>query len=92
MVPPPGTRDDEPVAMLLDRMRGEIEHTFASYRLEEREAEETLQEILFMLIHLWNRIGNRELWVVSALRRGCLRRLQERSAEPEPAREPEPSP
>jgi hypothetical protein len=39
-----------------------------------------LQEILFMLIYLWDRIGNRELWLVSALRRGCLRCLQARRA------------
>jgi DNA-directed RNA polymerase specialized sigma24 family protein len=83
MVPPQGTRDDEPVSMLLDRMRGEIEHTFARYRLQEQEAEEVLQEILFMLIYLWDRIGNRELWMVSALRRACLRRLEERQAEAE---------
>lgn len=84
MVPPSGTRDDEPAVALLERMRGEIEHTFASYRLDEGEAEEVLHDILFMLIYLWDRIGNRELWVVSALRRGCLRRLQERQAEAEP--------
>lgn len=78
MAPPGGTRDDEPVSRLLDRMRGEIEHTFAHYHLEEGEAEEVLQEILFMLIYLWDRIGNRELWLISAVRRGCLRRLQER--------------
>jgi len=84
MVPPSGTRDDEPAAMLLERLRGEIEQTFASYRLDEGEAEEVLQDLLFMLIYLWDRIGNRELWVVSALRRGCLRRLQERRAEAGP--------
>jgi hypothetical protein len=79
---PQGTRDDEPVAALLDRMRGEIEHTLAAYRLEEREAEGVLQELVFMLVYLWDRIGNRELWLIAALRRGCLRRLQERRAAP----------
>jgi hypothetical protein len=68
--------------MLLARMRGEIEHAFAMYRLDEGEAEEVLHEILFMLIYLWDRLGNRELWLISALRRGCLRRLQERRTEP----------
>jgi len=75
---PHGTRDDESVAALLDRMRGEIEHTLAAYRLEEAEAEAVLQEIVFMLVYLWDKIGNRELWLIAALRRGCLRRLQER--------------
>lgn len=78
MAPPHGTRDDEPVSRLLDRLRGEIESIFAAYGLEEGEAEEVLQEILFMLIYLWDRIGNRELWLVSALRRGCLRCVQGR--------------
>jgi hypothetical protein len=84
MAPPQGTRDDEPVSKLLEGMRGEIEHTFASYRLEESEAEAILLELLFMLIYLWDRLGNRELWVVSALRRGCLRRLAERPAAAAP--------
>jgi hypothetical protein len=79
---PQGTRDDEPVAALLDRMRGEIEHTLAAYRLGEDEAEAVLQELVFMLVYLWDRIGNRELWLIAALRRGCLRRLQERRAAP----------
>jgi len=74
----PPTRDDEPVSLLLDRLRADIERTFAAYRLEEREAEEVLQEVLFMLIYRWDRIGNRELWLLSALRRGCLRRVQDR--------------
>ncbi len=83
MVPPHGTRDDEPVSTLLERLRREIEGTFAIYRLEEGEAEEVLREALFMLIYLWDRVGNRELWLVSALRRGCLRCLHERrAAEP----------
>ena len=78
MVPPDGPRGDEPVAELLARLRPEIELLFASYGLAEAEAEEVMHELLFMLIYRWDRIGNRELWLLAALRRSCLRRLQGR--------------
>jgi DNA-directed RNA polymerase specialized sigma24 family protein len=78
--PPHGTRDDEPIVDLLRRLRGEIEHVLASFQLDEIEAEEVLQEILLMLIYRWERIANRELWLLATLRRSCLRRARERPA------------
>ena len=81
MVPPDGTRDDEPIAELLTRLRPEIEQALGSYALDEQEAEKVLHEILFMLIYRWDRIGNRELWVLTTLRRSCARRAQERGEE-----------
>lgn len=76
--PPRGTRDDEPILDLLRRLRGDIERTLASFELDEREAEEVLQEILSMLIYRWDRIANRELWLIATLKRSCLRRTQDR--------------
>ena len=76
--PPRGTRDDEPILDLLRRLRGEIERTLAAHELDEREAEEVLQEILSMLIYRWERIANRELWLLATLKRSCLRRTQDR--------------
>jgi DNA-directed RNA polymerase specialized sigma24 family protein len=76
--PPRGTRDDEPILDLLRRLRGEVEQILASYELDEREAEDVLQEILSMLIYRWDRIANRELWLLATLKRSCLRRTQDR--------------
>jgi hypothetical protein len=42
MVPPDDTREDEPVADLLARLRPEIEQLLASHGLAEGEAEEVL--------------------------------------------------
>jgi hypothetical protein len=67
-----------PIPDLLRRLRPEIEQTFASFGLGEVEAEEVLQEILFMLTYSWDRIGNRDLWLLTALRRSCVRRAEER--------------
>ena len=78
MVPPSGTRNDEPIAEMLERLRPEIEYLLAVHGLEEGEAEEILHELLFMLIYRWDRIGDRDLWLLSALRRSCTRHLQER--------------
>lgn len=82
MLPPEGTREGEPIADLLARLRPEIEQLLASHGLAEGEADEVLHEILFMLIYRWDRIGDRELWLLTALKRSCLRRLQERSFRP----------
>jgi DNA-directed RNA polymerase specialized sigma24 family protein len=76
-VPPRGTCDDEPIVDLLRRLRGEIECILFSFRLDEQAAEEVLQEILSMLIYRWDRIANRELWLLATLKRSCLRRARE---------------
>lgn len=83
-VPPHGTREDEPIVDLLRRLRGEIEHVLSSFRLDEPEAEEVLQEILLMLIYRWDRIANRELWFLATLKRSCLRRAHERQPRERP--------
>ena len=82
---PPDIRKNEPVAELLARLRPEIEQLLTSFGLSERAAEEVLHEILFMLIYRWDRIGDRELWLLTTLKRSCLRRLEERPPQPLPA-------
>jgi len=80
--PPHGTRDDEPIVDLLRRLRGEVEQVLSSFQLDEQEAEEVLEEILGMLIYRWDRIANRELWLLATLKRSCLRRAHERQRSP----------
>jgi DNA-directed RNA polymerase specialized sigma24 family protein len=83
-IPPHGTRDDEPIVDLLRRLRGEIERVLSAFQLDERAAEEVLQEILLMLIYRWDRIANRELWLLATLKRSCLRRAHERQSHERP--------
>jgi len=71
-VPRDGIHDDEPIGQLLRRLRPELEETLGAYRLDEREAEEVLSETLHMLIYRWDRIGNRDLWLLATLKRSCL--------------------
>ncbi len=76
--PPHDSREDEPIVDLLRRLRGPVEQVFCAFRLGEHEAEEVLEEILGMLIYRWDRIANRELWLLATLKRSCLRRAPER--------------
>jgi hypothetical protein len=75
--PPHDSREHGPIVDLLRRLRGEIERVFCAFELGEQEAEEILQEILSMLIYRWDRIANRELWLLATLKRSCLRRAHE---------------
>jgi hypothetical protein len=76
--PPHGTREDEPIVDLLRRLRGDIEQVFCAFQLGESEAEEILQDLLSMLIYRWDRIANREIWLLATLKRTCVRRAHER--------------
>ncbi|HEV7515974.1 MAG TPA: hypothetical protein VGR07_06715 [Thermoanaerobaculia bacterium] len=76
--PPHGTRDDELIGDLLRRLRGEVEQLLSSFQLDASEAAEVLEEVLGMLIYRWDRIANRELWLLATLKRSCLRRTPER--------------
>jgi len=84
--PPHDSREHEPIVDLLRRVRGEVEQVFCAFALDEGEAEEVLQEILSMLIYRWDRIANRELWLLATLNRRCVRRAHVRRQERQPQR------
>ena len=75
--PPHAIRENEPIVDLLRRLRGEIEQVLSAFELGEHEAEEVLQEIFGMLIYRWDRIANREIWLLATLERTCVRRAHE---------------
>lgn len=74
--PPRGTRRSEPIVDLLYRLRGEVGQVLWAFRLDERAAEEILGEIFLMLAYRWDRIANRERWLLVTLERSCLRYAQ----------------
>ena len=70
---------DEPVTALLSELGLEIEPLLSRFQLDEREAETVLREVLLLLLYRWERIDSREIWLLAALRRACLRRLRTRA-------------
>ncbi|HYH47452.1 MAG TPA: hypothetical protein VEG34_17360 [Thermoanaerobaculia bacterium] len=78
MNPLDDSANNAPIPHLLRRLRPEIEQTFSAFDIAEEEAGKILQEIVFMLTYSWDRIGNRDLWLLTTLRRSCLRRAEER--------------
>jgi hypothetical protein len=75
---------EEPACALLLRLLSEIEPLIASFELSEAEVEETLRELVALLVHDWERLGSREIWLLATLRRGCLRRVRRRQTAVSP--------
>ncbi|MFP5285280.1 MAG: hypothetical protein ACLGI9_06045 [Thermoanaerobaculia bacterium] len=63
-------------------LRLEIEPLLARFQIHQKEAEEILDEILLLLTYRWERIDSREIWLLAAIRRACLRRLGRRAKLP----------
>lgn len=70
---------EEPVTALLSELGLEIEPLLSRFQLDETEAETVLREVLLLLVYRWERIDSREIWLLAALRRACLRRLRTRA-------------
>lgn len=74
--------DNEPILRLLNQLASEIEPLLERHQLSPDEAAEILREILVLLAYRWDRIDNRELWLLATLERNCLRQATRRRARP----------
>ncbi len=74
------TSEPESIAAVAATLALEIDALFSRFRLSEEEAGELLREILLLAIYRWDTIDSRETWLLSTLRRACLRRLRQRSS------------
>ncbi|HEY0513239.1 MAG TPA: sigma factor [Thermoanaerobaculia bacterium] len=76
----PGTPESAgSVTALIATLAIEIDSLFSRFHLSEEEAEDLLRETLLLAIYRWDTIDSREIWLLSTLRRACLRRLRRRS-------------
>lgn len=77
--------DQEPILRLLSQLASEIEPLLERHRLTPDEAGEVLREILLLLAYRWDRIDDRELWLLATLERNCLRQSARRRGRALPA-------
>lgn len=75
----PETLREEPATALLQGLVLEIDPLLSRFQLDEGEAEEILRDALLLLACRWERIDSREIWLLAALRRACLRQIRTRS-------------
>jgi hypothetical protein len=75
---PESSPPEEPAIALVEGLVLEIEPLLSRFQLDEGETEEILREVLLLLACRWERIDSREIWLLAALRRSCLRRLRAR--------------
>ena len=79
----PAEPPSEPVTGLVGRLDGEIDFLLGHFRLGRREAKEALRDVVLLMSYRWERLESRELWILAALKRQCLRCSPRRAATPD---------
>ncbi len=74
------TRDD--LRRLLDRLQPRIARLFERHGVSTLEAERRTAEALIRLSYRWDRVRDRERWLLDALRKDLAARPEESSKEP----------
>lgn len=74
---------DRDLARLLDRLRPKIIRRFRLSRVPLAEAERMIGEALIGVAYRWNRVRDRERWVLELLEKEIQRYLQKPEKEPE---------
>ncbi|HEX5761243.1 MAG TPA: hypothetical protein VF121_18815 [Thermoanaerobaculia bacterium] len=77
MVPSKGSSGEEPLAELLRRLQPDVERLLARFRIPEREAERILHEVMLVLTYRWDRIADKDAWLLATLHRRCQRWVEE---------------
>ena len=77
MVPSRDSYGDEPIGELLQRLRPEIERILVSFDVPESAATDILQEVMVVLAYRWDRVNDREAWLLATIRRRCARWREE---------------
>jgi DNA-directed RNA polymerase specialized sigma24 family protein len=65
----------EAVTAVVAALETEIDAILARFHISERDAADLLREILLLAIYRWDQIANHEIWLLSTIRRACVRRL-----------------
>jgi hypothetical protein len=74
------TRDD--LRRLLDRLQPRIARLLERHGVSDLEAERRVREALIRLSYRWERVRDRERWLLDALRKDLTARPEESSKEP----------
>jgi hypothetical protein len=74
------TRDD--LKRLLDRLQPKIARLFERHGVSALEAERRVTEALTLLSYRWERVRDRERWLLDALRKDLAARPEESFKEP----------
>jgi RNA polymerase sigma factor (sigma-70 family) len=56
----------------LEKVEPKLKRVLSTYRIPTDDAEDVLQQSLLALIYQWDRVRDRELWLLGTLKRHCL--------------------
>jgi hypothetical protein len=84
MVPAKGPSGGEPLAELLHRLQPDVEALFARFQLPAAAAERILHEVTLVLAYRWDRIADKDAWLLATLHRRCQRWAEGRDKAQEP--------
>ena len=84
MVPSKGPSGGEPLAELLRRLQPDVESLRVQYRVTEPAATRILREVMLVLTYRWDRIADKDAWLLAILHRRCRRWAEGRDRPQEP--------
>lgn len=65
----------EAVTAVVSALAADIDAILVRFQVSERDAADLLREVLLLAIYRWDQIANHEVWILTTLRRACVRRL-----------------
>lgn len=60
-------------ALVLERLRPQVQMLLEQHRVPEAEADKMLQDMLLALLYKWDEIGNPDHWLMRTLEQRCQR-------------------
>lgn len=78
---------EEPLEAVLERLRPRLSRVLGLYRIPGQDAEDVLQDALFVALEKWETVRQKDLWLLGTVRYKCILYWKRRKARREEAME-----
>jgi RNA polymerase sigma factor (sigma-70 family) len=84
---PPSDSSGEPLEVVLQRLRPRMARVLGAYRIPCQDADDVLQDALFVALEKWETVRRKELWLLGTVRYKCILYWKRQKARREEAME-----